>query len=162
MAIALFSGFSATALEAMKQLVRSKFPKVRQLSTEELARWLTDTNQPAPVLLDVRKPEEFAVSHLPGATRVEPSAKAAEVVATLPTNRTAVVYCSVGYRSSELATRLLEAGFTNVCNLEGSIFQWANENRPLVKDGKPATTVHGYNETFGKLLKPERRAMVQE
>ena len=47
MAIALFSGFSAAALEAMKQLVRSKFPKVRQLSTEELARWLTDTNQPA-------------------------------------------------------------------------------------------------------------------
>ncbi len=162
MAIALFSGFSAIALEAMKQLVRSKFPKVRQLSTEELARWLTDTNQPAPILLDVRKAEEFAVSHLPGATRVEPSAKAAEVLSSVPTNGTVVVYCSVGYRSSELATRLLEAGFTNVCNLEGSIFQWANEDRAIVKDGIPATTVHGYNETFGKLLKPERRATVKD
>lgn len=162
MAIALFSGFSAIALEAMKQLVRSKFSKVRQLSTEELARWLADTNQPAPILLDVRKAEEFAISHLPGATRVEPSAKAAEVLSSVPSNGTVVVYCSVGYRSSELATRLLGAGFTNVCNLEGSIFQWANEDRPLVKDGKPATTVHGYNETFGKLLKPERRATVKD
>ncbi len=162
MALALFSGFSATALEAMKQLVRSKFPKVRQLSTEELARWLADTNSPAPILLDVRKPEEFAVSHLPGAKRIEPSVKAADLIPTFPTNRPVVVYCSVGYRSSELATRLLEAGFTNVCNLEGSIFQWANEDRPLVANGKPAATVHGYNETFGKLLKPERRATVKD
>ena len=162
MALALFSGFSATALEAMKQLVRSKFPKVRQLSTEELARWLADTNTPSPILLDVRKPEEFAVSHLPGAKRVEPSTKAADLIPTLPTNRTAVVYCSVGYRSSELATRLLDAGFTNVCNLEGSLFQWANEDRPMEKDGKPASTVHGYNETFGKLLKPERRATLKD
>ena len=54
MALALFSGFSAAALDAMKQLVRSKFPTVRQLSTEELARWLADTNQSAPFLLDVR------------------------------------------------------------------------------------------------------------
>ena len=162
MALALFSGFSATALEAMKQLVRSKFPKVRQLSTEELARWLADTNSPSPILLDVRKPEEFAVSHLPGAKRVEPSIKAADLIPTFPTNRTAVVYCSVGYRSSELATRLLDAGFTNVCNLEGSLFQWANEDRPMEKDGKPASTVHGYNETFGKLLKPERRATLKD
>ncbi len=158
MALALFSGFSATALEAMKQLVRSKFPTVRQLSTEELARWLADTNSPPPILLDVRQPEEFAVSHLPGAKRVEPSTKAADLIPTFPTNRTAVVYCSVGYRSSELATRLLDAGFTNVCNLEGSLFQWANEDRPMERDGKPASTVHGYNATFGKLLKPERRA----
>lgn len=162
MALALFSGFSAAALEAMKQLVRSKFPKVRQLSTEELARWLADTNSPSPILLDVRKPEEFAVSHLPGAKRVEPSIKAADLIPTFPTNRTAVVYCSVGYRSSELATRLLDAGFTNVCNLEGSLFQWANEDRPMEKDGKPASTVHGYNETFGRLLKPERRATVKD
>lgn len=162
MALALFSGFSAAALEAMKQLVRSKFPTVRQLSTEELAKWLADTNQPAPVLLDVRKPEEFAVSHLPGAKRIDPSAKPAEVLSSIPTNRPVVVYCSVGYRSSELATRLLEAGFTNVSNLEGSIFQWANEDRPLEKDGKPATTVHGYNDTFGKLLKPERRATLKD
>ena len=162
MALALFSGFSAAALEAMKQLVRSKFPKVRQLSTEELARWLADTNSPSPVLLDVRKPEEFAVSHLPGAKRVEPSIKAADLIPTFPTNRTAVVYCSVGYRSSELAMRLLDAGFTNVCNLEGSLFQWANEDRPMEKDGKPASTVHGYNETFGRLLKPERRADLKD
>lgn len=38
-----------------------------------------------------------------------------------------VVYCSVSYRSSILARRLQDMGFTNVYNLEGSIFKWANE-----------------------------------
>ena len=158
MALALFSGFSATALEAMKQLVRSKFPKVRQLSTEELARWLADTNTPSPILLDVRKPEEFAVSHLPGAKRVEPSIKAADLIPTFPTNRTAVVYCSVGYRSGAFAKKLQDAGYTNVQNMAGSIFQWANEGYPVERDGKRVSKVHPYNGTWGKLLKPELRA----
>jgi len=69
-----------------------------------------------------------------------------------------VVYCSVGWRSSALAQRLLKHGVTNVANLEGSAFAWANEGRPLEAAGKPATKVHPYNSTFGKLLRPERRA----
>ena len=44
-----------------------------------------------------------------------------------------VTYCSVGYRSGKMAERLQAAGYTNVRNLEGSIFKWANEHRPLVR-----------------------------
>ena len=145
-------------LQQMKQLVRSRFPEVKQLSTAELAVWLADTNRVPPLLLDVRAEAEFAVSHLPGARRVEPKATSAELLPTLPKGRPVVVYCSVGYRSSELATRLLRAGQTNVVNLEGSIFQWANEGRALEAAAKPVTRVHPYNEKFGRLLKAELRA----
>ena len=69
-----------------------------------------------------------------------------------------VVYCSVGYRSSRLVARLQQAGCTNVFNLEGSIFQWANEDRRLERDGQPVKEVHPYNRTFGQLLRPEHRA----
>jgi len=31
----------------------------------------------------------------------------------------------------------LAAGYTQMQNLEGSIFQWANERRPLLRDGEP-------------------------
>ena len=48
-----------------------------------------------------------------------------------------MTYCAVGYRSAEMATQLRAAGFTNVRNLEGSIFQWANEHRPLVHGEQP-------------------------
>ena len=46
-----------------------------------------------------------------------------------------------------------------VYNLEGSIFKWANENRPIVNgDDKPTHLVHPYNSFFGKLLESSRRA----
>lgn len=140
-----------------KKSVRSRFPTVQQLSTEALSGWFADTNRPVPLLLDVRTEAEFAMSHLPKARRVEPGSDPVRLAAELPTNRPVVVYCSVGWRSSELAERLRKAGVTNVINLEGSIFAWANEGRPLETDGKSSAVVHPYNSTFSKLLKPERR-----
>src|SRR5687767_12719798 len=44
--------------------VRKKFPSVRQLSTEELANWIADTNRAMPLLVDAREAAEFSVSHL--------------------------------------------------------------------------------------------------
>lgn len=149
---------SELSFDAMKKLVRTRFPEVPQLSTDELARWLRDPARQKPVLLDVRSEAEFAISHLPGAIRVDPEATGAAVVRTLPAGRTVVAYCSVGYRSSELARRLLRQGAKPVYNLEGSIFQWANEGRALEAAGQPAAKVHPYNATFGHLLDPARRA----
>lgn len=145
-------------MAGIKDLVRKRFPEVRQLPTGELAAWLADTNRPQPVILDVRRPEEFAISHLAGARRVDPDTKSDSLKALVATNQPVVVYCSVGYRSSELARRLAKAGVTNVFNLEGSIFQWANEGRPLAGTNGPAATVHPYDARWGALLKPELRA----
>jgi rhodanese-related sulfurtransferase len=145
-------------LDGMKRMVRSRFPGVAQLSTEELASWLADPKRGKPVLLDVRSEEEFATSHLPGAIRVEPSAAAEQVLPRLPAGRAVVAYCSVGYRSSAMAQRLKKAGVVSVYNLEGSIFQWANEGRPLEAAGRPASRVHPYNGLFGKMLDEKRRA----
>lgn len=144
-------------MEGIKAMVRKRFPEVRQLPTPELASWLADTNRPQPVLFDVRQPDEFVVSHLAGALQVNPDTKLDVLRAQLTTNRPVVVYCSVGYRSSELARRLLKAGITNVFNLEGSIFQWANEGRPVVNTNGIAAKVHPYNERWSTLLKPEVR-----
>jgi hypothetical protein len=57
-----------------------------------------------------------------------------------------------------MAERLQKAGFTRVRNLEGSIFEWANEGRPLVREGKKVTTVHPYDTTWGRLLRDDVRA----
>jgi hypothetical protein len=45
-----------------------------------------------------------------------------------------------------------------VRNLDGSIFAWANEGRPLERNGQPAQLVHPYDALWGKLLDPARRA----
>ena len=145
-------------LAKMIETVRSRFKDVKQLSTGDLAAWLADKTRPQPQLLDVREPAEFAVSHLPGAIHVSPDAKIDNVLAKLDRARPVVTYCSVGYRSSKMAQRLKAAGLKDVMNLEGSIFAWANEGRVLEKDGKPVSTVHPYNSTYGRMLKPERRS----
>lgn len=145
--------------DAMLTLVRTRFPKVAQLSTAELDAWLQDPKRAKPQVLDAREPAEFAVSHLAGAIRVSPDATAKEILASVDAGRPIVVYCSVGYRSSRLAARLLEAGRKDVSNLEGSIFTWANEGRPLVAGaGKATRLVHPFDRVYGRLLKPECRA----
>ena len=138
--------------------IRSEFPDVPRMSTSELANWLNDSSRAAPLLLDVRTRAEFDVSHLRGAKQVEPDAPASVVGAA--EDRPIVTYCSVGYRSGAFAKKLRDAGYQNVVNLEGSIFRWANEGRPVFRGPKQVRTVHPYNRTWGLLLKKQLRAEI--
>jgi rhodanese-related sulfurtransferase len=142
----------------LKKSLRHKFADVEWISTAELADWLANKSRPAPVLLDVRTEAEWNVSHLPGARRVEPAASVGTFAADLARETPIVTYCAVGYRSGEMAQRLRAAGFTNVQNLEGSIFQWANEHRPLVRGNELVSQVHPYNSFWGRLLTDDVRA----
>jgi rhodanese-related sulfurtransferase len=142
----------------LKKSLRTKFTNIEWISTTELADWLADKRRPAPVLLDVRTPAEWNVSHLPGAKRVDPDASAESVAVALTKQTPIVTYCAVGYRSGEMARRLRAAGFSDVHNLEGSIFQWANEHRPLVRGETAVSQVHPYNTFWGRLLNDDVRA----
>jgi rhodanese-related sulfurtransferase len=138
--------------------VRHDFPRVKRITPKEVANWRNDPKRPQPVLLDVRTKAEFDVSHIPGAQRVDPAADATAI--SLPRDQPVVTYCSVGYRSGAFAQTLQGAGYKNVQNMSGSIFQWVNEGRPVERGGKRVETVHPYNARWGKLLKPEFRAKV--
>jgi rhodanese-related sulfurtransferase len=144
-------------LGELKAKIRAKYPAVPQMQPAELAQKLVQP-QDTPLLLDVRSEAEFKVSHLPNARRVEDADEALKLVEHENKQRPIVAYCSVGYRSSAAVKALREAGFINASNLEGSIFEWANQDRPLERDGAPANQVHPYDEEWGKFLKPERRA----
>ncbi|MGI8438337.1 MAG: rhodanese-like domain-containing protein [Chthoniobacterales bacterium] len=163
-AILVLLGLSAFSLQRdirwamVNWKVRHDFPNVRRIDPEHVAVWLKDKNRPAPVLFDVRTKAEYDVSHIAGAKRVDPDAAAGTI--QLPHDQPIVTYCSVGYRSGAFAKTLQDAGYTNVRNMSGSIFEWANEGRPIVHDGHPVEKVHPYNATWGKLLKPALRADV--
>ncbi len=163
MAIAALVLVSATVVYAqsvrwtiVNWKVRHDFPGIRRIEPQELADWLNDPARAQPVLLDVRTKPEFEVSHLHGARRVEPDATAEAI--QLPKDQRIVTYCSVGYRSGGFAKKLQDAGYTNVQNMAGSIFQWANEGGPVERNGQRVYKVHPYNATWGKLLKPDLRA----
>jgi rhodanese-related sulfurtransferase len=113
---------------------------------------LSQGKTPVPILLDVRRDDEFAVSHLPEAHRA--ANLEAALALGLDRDRPIVAYCSVGYRSARLAAQLQGLGYGEVYNLAGSIFKWANEDRSLVSQGQTQTQVHPYSSLWGKLLKP--------
>ncbi|MER3327952.1 MAG: rhodanese-like domain-containing protein, partial [Candidatus Kapaibacterium sp.] len=64
-----------------------------------------------------------------------------------------VVYCSVGYRSEKIAEKLQGAGYTDVSNLYGGIFEWVNQDRAVVDDqNTPTTKVHAFSRVWGVWL----------
>ncbi|QNH62456.1 molybdopterin-synthase adenylyltransferase MoeB [Hymenobacter sediminicola] len=77
-----------------------------------------------PFLLDVREPEEFALTHLPGATLL-PLSSLEKGMASIPRHHPVVVYCRSGRRSAQ-AIELLQNtyGFTNLQNLTGGMLAW--------------------------------------
>ncbi len=154
-------GARSLAWRAVDRDLAARYPDVPSIPPDVLAQRLA--SGAPPLVLDARTPAEVAVSHLPGAQRVDPDADVAALAAALDSvdrSREIVVYCSVGVRSAGVAERLRAAGFENVENLSGSIFRWANQGRPLVRDGQPVRTVHPYNAAWGRLLEPGLRADV--
>ncbi len=131
--------------------MRVCFPQVRQLPAAQLAAWLADKARPQPLLLDVRQPKEFAVSHLAGARRVDFGSRAEDALAGVPAEQPIVCYCAAGFRSSVMAKRLARVGHAEVFNLEGAIFDWASEGRPLVGAGRTVREVHPFN-WLGRLM----------
>jgi rhodanese-related sulfurtransferase len=139
--------------KSVLEAIRKDYPAVPQLSAAAFAASAEQAgNREGDVLLiDAREPEEFAVSRIAGARnlRTVEDVKAAKI----PADARLVLYCSVGYRSSALAEKLMAAGFSNVANLEGSIFAWVNEGRPVVgPDGEATTRVHPFSDRWGALL----------
>jgi rhodanese-related sulfurtransferase len=164
--IVLVAGYGVANTSAfqwflLQASLRSRFPNGQWITARELGDWLQDRKRRPPILLDVRTEAEWNVSHLPGARRIEPGAPADVATPNTAKDAPIVTYCAVGYRSGDLAMRLRAAGFTNVRNLDGGIFEWANEHRPLVCDGEPVSRVHPSNEFLGRLLSKDVRSHVR-
>ncbi len=148
----------AGRLQSTIEDVAARWPKQRHIAPGDLAGMMRDGTA---VVFDVRTVDEYAISHIDGAALVDPAmSRAAFLSQHGPAlkGKTAVFYCAVGVRSSKLAERvgddgLKAAGAVGSANLAGGIFAWHGDEKPLV-DAKGATDlVHGYDSSWGKLIK---------
>ncbi len=104
--------------------IRNKYPEVKQLQTDELQSRLTSSDNEPVILIDARRKDEFSISHISGAKNIPYNSKdPLKYLINIKPDNPIIVYCSVGYRSSILAKKLQDMGFTKVYNLEGSIFK---------------------------------------
>jgi rhodanese-related sulfurtransferase len=148
---------AARSAGAWKALISARFPDVRWVDADTLASWMSGTKTGELVLLDVRNPEEQKVSQLHGAQYLDPAHP--DIAALrIPEDATVVVYCSVGYRSAAVIEDLERAGIQNVYNLEGGLFDWANQDRPIYRGEERVEEVHPFNRLWGMLLRKDRRA----
>lgn len=136
----------------IKLFIRLKFRDVHYLSTEDLAIWLDKKDVERPILLDAREEQEYEVSHLENARLVPSIIDDIITWGEIDYSTPIVVYCSVGYRSSKIAQTLNKLGYTNVFNLEGSIFKWFNEGRSVYRGNEKVNEVHPYNKFWGYLV----------
>ena len=108
-------------------------PSVTSVSPEVFRSELLSLADPQ--LLDVRTPEEFAESHIPGAVNIDvQSPEFSELVAQkFSPARPILVYCRSGKRSMMAANQLVADGYT-VIDLAGGILAWQSSSLPTSSD----------------------------
>ena len=99
---------------------------IQPLTAPALAAWLADPTRPAPLLLDVREPWEFATCRIDGSSSIpmnDVPARLAEIALETPI----VCICHHGARSMQVAGFLAARGATDVHNLTGGVAAWAHQ-----------------------------------
>ena len=102
---------------------------IRQMSATELNEELQNGN--APILVDVRTPNEYQHDgHIAG-SRLLPLNVFMQRINELPQDKPIVCVCRSGNRSQAAAEQLLAQGFENVSNLSGGMFGWRRAGLPI-------------------------------
>lgn len=148
------SGLFGVSWDSVDEKIDREYPGIDFISTAELHLKTQDESAELPVLIDVRRADEYLISHLAGAVNLETGAAIAELVADR--DAAIVVYCSVGYRSAGVAAELEELGYSNVVNLRHSLFEWANNDYPMVDAVGTTEKVHPFNRVWGVLVEKSR------
>ena len=86
------------------------------------------------IILDVRTPQEYQEGHISNAINI-PVQILGQQLDKLKNfkDKKILVYCRSGHRSAIASQILDRAGFKNVNNLKGGLFEWKTSGLPLVK-----------------------------
>ncbi len=138
--------------------ILKQHPNVAHISANQLENLLNDTPEQI-VLFDVREKPEFEVSHIKGSIQIDPEMTGQEFLGRYGDsiqNRKVIFYCSVGYRSSNMAENFLNQSSNHssmdVVNLRYGLFGWHNQERGLVRGNTSTDLIHPYNFWWGRLI----------
>lgn len=76
------------------------------------------------VVIDVRTADEYSTGHIDGSINIP-----VDNISSVDYDKDTViiVYCASGMRSANAAETLINAGYTNVYNLDGGLINWGFE-----------------------------------
>jgi len=88
-------------------------------------------SNPGFIIVDVRRPDEFAGGHIPGAININ-SAEFSEHLQDLDPDGTYLICCQRGGRSAGVRELMREAGFGEVYEIEGGMSAWKAAGLPVI------------------------------
>ena len=124
-AIAIVFGALVTTAASAEDPESTKVPSI---SAAELHA--QRESEAAPVVIDVRTPEEYASGHIPGAVNV-PFDQVAQRISEIDASHGVALYCMVGPRARKGESALLAAGYEKVFHLEGGLAAWQAAGLPV-------------------------------
>ncbi|MBL7209024.1 MAG: rhodanese-like domain-containing protein [Dehalococcoidia bacterium] len=119
---------TSTDAEEIVRAAAQAFSKPRHITVEDLFLLLNDDDEDNdPFILSVRKPEDYAKGHVPGAVNIEcGSLLTKEGLAKLDPDKQIVVYCYTGQNGSH-ATSLLNMLGYDAINLKFGMVGWTSD-----------------------------------
>ena len=97
----------------------------RQITMDEAVNMMAQETDY--IILDVRRPDEFAAGHIPNAINVPNESIGTDEIPELPDkDQLIMVYCRSGRRSKEASEKLVKLGYTNIVEF-GGILDWKGE-----------------------------------
>jgi glyoxylase-like metal-dependent hydrolase (beta-lactamase superfamily II) len=121
------AGYLQNGLNSLKS--RPELIAFTERLSPQFAAELLLTSEP-PLVIDVRAPRERERKQIDGSVCV-PLNRLIEEMKTLPKNRSLVIYCAGGYRSSIAASLLQRRGFDPVAEIAGGIAAWEAAKLPI-------------------------------
>ena len=113
----MFTGCSGTS--------NSQTNTYRQITMDEAVTMMVQ--ETGYIILDVRRPDEYATGHIPNAINVPNESIGTFEIPELPDkNQLIMVYCRSGRRSKEASEKLVKLGYTNIVEF-GGILDWKGE-----------------------------------
>ena len=87
--------------------------------------------EPAPLVIDVREPNEFEAARLESGVALVPLSTFQQRWQELPRDRPLLLMCAAGGRSAAATAWLVRNGYTDVANVAGGMNEWQKAGLPV-------------------------------
>lgn len=121
----LLTGCSSSKNDIIPSATNLPVNNYRQITMNEAVKIIEEES--GYIILDVRRPDEFAAGHIPNAINIPNENIGTTEIPELPNKEQMIlVYCRSGRRSKEASEKLVKLGYSNVVEF-GGILDWKGD-----------------------------------
>ena len=121
----LLTGCSSSKNDIIPSATNLPVNNYREITMNEAVKIIEEES--GYIILDVRRPDEFAAGHIPNAINVPNESIGTTEIPELPNKEQMIlVYCRSGRRSKEASEKLVKLGYSNVVEF-GGILDWKGD-----------------------------------